>query len=190
MARNSEDKQKGYFQVSLMNVFREAAQSRDARESGEEYAEGGDRVLATRTLARRQGAKESHLRQHLAEDMANLMNTTQLGAAEDLEGLDFVKRSVLNFGLEDMSRMTTDDVRRDKVRARLRKSLLEHEPRLIAESLEIVPRLEDDGTDVQRLAFDITAEMAAKPVDVPLEFIAEIDVGSGKIKMSKLTVPR
>ena len=40
----------------------------------------------------------------------------------------------------------------------------------------------------QRIAFDITAEMAARPVDVPLEFVAEIDTGAGKVALSNLVV--
>ena len=40
----------------------------------------------------------------------------------------------------------------------------------------------------QRIAFDITAEMAARPVDVPLEFVAEIDTGAGKVALSSLVV--
>jgi type VI secretion system protein ImpF len=37
------------------------------------------------------------------------------------------------------------------------------------------------------LTFDIYAEMACKPVDIPMEFSAEIDVGSGKMKFSNLS---
>ena len=38
----------------------------------------------------------------------------------------------------------------------------------------------------QKLMFEINAEMACKPVDIPLEFVAEIDVGSGKMKFSNI----
>ena len=59
--------------------------------------------------------------------------------------------------------------------------------RLIAETLEIKLRRGHEDAN-QRVAFDITAEMAAKPVDVPLTFVAEIDVAAGKVSMADLKV--
>ena len=176
----------GYFQVSLMNVFRQAALNHDARQKAATATEDG-RVLSTRTIERREGASQSTLREHLAKDLSNLMGTIHLEAAQDLTGLDWVKKSVLNFGMQDMNRYSTDNFRDPAVIKGLRAALLAHEPRLIAESLVIKLRTEDaDGR--QRVAFDIQAEMSAHPVDVPLEFVAEIDSGGGKVALSNLLV--
>ena len=163
-------KQRGevYFQISLMNVFRNAARERDAGKTAEEMTEDG-RILSVRSLERREGASQATLREHLAQDLANLMATINLESTLPLDGLDHVRRSVLNFGMADLTHMTTEDVRRNRLANDLKKALLAHEPRLIA-------------------AFDITAEMAAKPVDVPLEFVAEIDTGVGKVALTNLTV--
>jgi type VI secretion system protein ImpF len=38
----------------------------------------------------------------------------------------------------------------------------------------------------QRIRLVVSAEMACKPLDVPIEFVAEIDVGSGKVQLSRL----
>ena len=104
-----------------------------------------------------------------------------------MTGLDYVRDSVLNYGIQDLSRLTVDQAKTDRFVASLREQLLAHEPRLIAETLVIKMR-KPDADSRQRMAFDISAEMSARPVDVPLEFVAEIDTGAGKIAMSNLVV--
>jgi len=177
----------GLFQVSVMNVFRQAARERDAKRNDSELTEDGGRVLSSRSIERRHGASQSTLREHLAQDLGNLMGTIHLEAAQSLAGLPYVQKSVLNYGMLDMTRMTTEDFKSGTLTRDLRAALLAHEPRLIAETLVIKLRsLKAD--EQQRISFDITAEMAARPVDVPLEFVAEIDTGAGKVALSNLVV--
>lgn len=176
----------GLFQVSLMNVFRQSARDHDARRRDDTVLDG-DRVMSARSIERREGASQTTLRDHLALDLGNLMSTIHLEAAQDLEGFDHVRKSILNYGLQDLSRLTTDDSRIQKLARDLREALLTHEPRLIAETLKVTLRKTDSGA-TQRIAFEIDAEMAARPVDVPLEFVAEIDSGAGKVAITNLVV--
>lgn len=180
-----KERSDGYFQISLMNVFRNAARERDARKTTSEVTEDG-RVLSVRSLERREGAGQATLRENLAQDLANLMATINLDSAQSLDGFDHVKRSILNYGMSDLTHLTVDDSRRTKLAQDLKRSLLAHEPRLVPETL--VVKLRSTSGRSHHVAFDITAEMAAKPVDVPLEFVAEIDTGAGKVALSNLTV--
>ena len=41
---------------------------------------------------------------------------------------------------------------------------------------------------VDRVSFSVTAEMACSPLDLPMEFVAEVDVGSGKIQLTRLPI--
>jgi type VI secretion system protein ImpF len=103
-----------------------------------------------------------------------------------MSGLPYVRKSVLNYGVVDLSNFTSADVTSSDLPKRLAEAILNCEPRFIPETLEV--KLRKDFDDVQqRLTFDIYAEMACKPVDIPLEFSAEIDVGSGKMKFSNLS---
>jgi len=177
----------GLFQVSLMNVFRQAAREHDARKKDVTVNDDGGRVLSSRTIERREGANQATLKDHLAQDLGNLMGTIHLAAAQPLEGLPHVQKSVLNYGMQDMTRLTTEDFKNNSVMRDLRAALLNHEPRLIPETLVI--KLRSNNADKQqRIAFDIRAEMAARPVDVPLEFVAEIDTGAGKVALTDLVV--
>jgi type VI secretion system protein ImpF len=177
----------GLFQVSLMNVFRQAARQRDAKATSDTATDGDGRVLSVRTIERRDGADQGTLRNHLATDLSNLMGTIHLEATIPMKGLDYVRDSILNYGIQDLSRLTIDQAKNARFLSSLRDQLLAHEPRLIAETLVIKLR-RPEADSRQRMAFDITAEMSARPVDVPLEFVAEIDTGAGKIAMSNLVV--
>lgn len=177
----------GFFQVSLMNVFRQASRERDAKSRSDTAEDVDGRVLSSRSIERREGADQLTLRNHLATDLGNLMATIHLEATIPLDGLDRVRKSILNYGIQDMSRLTVNDAKNASRMAGLRESLLAHEPRLIAETL-VVKLRKSEADSRQRMAFDITAEMVARPVDVPLEFVAEIDTGAGKIAVSDLVV--
>lgn len=171
-----------------MNVFRSAAESRDARGSETTEDFGADRVLSSRSVERRDGAGEQQLRSNLAADLSSLLGTINLESVEDLEGLDHVRESILNYGMQDMSRFTTSNIENTRLLRGLRNALIAHEPRLIAGSVDV--RLRSTSEDSrQRAAVNITADMAARPVDLPLEFVAEIDIGAGKIRMTDVKVP-
>ena len=104
-----KQRSQGFFQVSLMNVFRQAAQQRDAKSLKVTVADDGGRVLSARTVERRDGASQETLKSHLAQDLASLMGTINLEAVQSLDGLDHVRISVLNYGLQDMSSLTTEN---------------------------------------------------------------------------------
>lgn len=181
------NKSDGYFQISLMNVFRQAARERDAKLSDVVAPAEDGRVLSKRTIQRREGAGEDTLKQNLLEDLSSLLGTINLESALDLADFPFVQNSVLNFGIMELSRTSTDNITDAALLRDLKTALLRHEPRLVDETLKV--KLRHDQTDHrQRVAFEVTAEMTAKPVDVPMEFVAEIDVGIGKVGVSSLAV--
>lgn len=180
-------KSDGYFQVSLMNVFRQAARDRDAKQAEVEVSEEDGRVLSKRAVQRREGAGEDTLRRHLMEDLVNLLGTINMETVQSLDEFPYVQKSVLNYGIMELSRNSTDNINSPALLRDLKTALLRHEPRLIDESL--IVKLRHEATDSgQRVSFNVTAEMTAKPVDVPLEFVAEIDVGAGKLALSSLKV--
>lgn len=173
-------------QVSLMHIFRASSENGDGRAEGRELSDG-DRSINIRAKQRRDGIDESELRRHLNADLNNLMNTIRLDATVDLSDLPFLEKSIINFGFADMSSLTMSHQTDAKIAASIRQSLIDHEPRLIAASIEVTIR-EEDRTATQKVAFDITAEMVGDPVDIPLDFVAEVDLGAGKMVMKRLRV--
>ncbi len=173
-------------QVSLMHVFRASAEKKDARNAGKDYKDG-DRSINVRAKQRREGVDESELRRHLNADLNNLMNTIRLDATVDLADHPHVERSVLNFGFADMSSLSQSHQTDQKIALSIRNALIDHEPRLIPDSIEVTLR-KSGAPATQQVAFDIVAEMVADPVDIPLDFVAEVDLGAGKMVMKRLRV--
>jgi type VI secretion system protein ImpF len=173
-------------QVSLMHVFRSAVERGDSRDGSNSY-QGGDREVTQRSKERREGTDEETLRRHLSNDMASLMNTIALDAIVDLDDAPYVRNSIVNFGFSDLSTMTQSKFAATDVARFIRETLIRHEPRLIASTIEINVNAEAQSVS-QRLTFDISAEMVATPVDVPLSFMAEVDMGAGKMQMTRLKV--
>lgn len=169
-----------------MFAFRDAFDEGDAAKRIEERV-GGERVIAGRGSLRRRGADESRLKRNLAIDLLSLVDTIDLASAVDLSDFDYVAKSVLNFGLGDVSRLTSQDVALGEIAVNLKQALLSHEPRLRSESLHVDKDLEVDDTE-QRIRFTVSAEMACSPLDVPVEFAAEVEIGSGKVRLTRLPV--
>jgi type VI secretion system protein ImpF len=170
-------------QIPLMFAFRDAAARRDATVSEDVRVEG-ERVVSDRSMLRRRGADEQRLKDDLSIDLGALVDTINLASATDLDGLDRVKRSVLNYGLDDLTHITTGSREVDLIGKELVAAILHHEPRVSPESLKI-ERSGDDEVN-QRVRFRVRAEMLSKPLDIPIEFVAEVDTSSGKIILPRL----
>jgi len=172
------------FQIPIMYAFRSAAEAGDAKKILNERSKG-ERVISARGSYRRRGADETRLKRNLTIDLMSLVNTIDLDSAVDLEGLDYVKKSVLNFGLYDVAHLTSQEVGVNEIGNDLRNALLSHEPRLSEESLRVEKVKEFDDVR-QKVRFTVSAEMYSSPLDIPIEFVAELDVASGKVQLSKL----
>jgi len=169
-----------------MHVFRVARFEKDAQADAAKTEDGASEVTE-RSKERRIGTDEHTLRRHLTADLASLMNTINLDAIVDLEDTPYVAKSVINFGFGDMSTANDSLFARQQISNLIRETLIQHEPRLIPESIEITVEIDEEDKD-QRMSFDIQAEMVATPVDIPLSFIAEVDMGAGKLQMTQLRV--
>jgi len=175
-----------YFQVPLMFAFRDAFIKGDAGKRLDNRV-AGERVLAERGSARRRGADEALVRENFSLDLLSLVNTINLGSAVDLSGLDRVGKSVLNFGLPDITHMTSEDAEVSDVSRILLDALANFEPRLHRDTLRV--ERNDVFDDVnQRIRFVVSGELSCRPLDVPIEFVAEVDVGSGKVQLTRLPV--
>lgn len=171
--------------ISLLQIFRAAHRDRDSRVGLVKDAQG-ETPITSRSKLRREGVDETTLRMHVQADLGALMNTIQLGAVVDLSDAPHVERSVLNYGFRDLSDVTARDLNSTTVVASIRQSLLDHEPRIVPETLEV--RVVDGDNTQHRLEIAVTAELMADPVDVPINFDAEVDLGAGKLRMRSLRV--
>lgn len=174
----------GQREMSLMHVFRDSAARHDAQDPGRRVTDG-ERDLTLRSQKRREGVSEAALRRELARDLASLMNTIRLDVVVDLDNHPLARKSVINFGFQDMDGLWRDNRTPGDMAAAIREALVRNEPRLRADSVEIQVTDGGPGAD-QRITFEIVAEMIANPTDIPLQFLAEVDPTAGKIAMVRM----
>ena len=169
----------------LMHAFREAFRNKDARKELDLRDDTGERVIASRRVSGRSWVNEAALRRDLAEDLTRLLNTVDLDSAEDLSDYSYVARSIINYGLTDITAYSIDENAVGDITGELRRALANYEPRLIAQSIEVTRDATVDNA-AQKVRFAVNAEMHASPVDIPVEFVAELELDSGKMRISRL----
>lgn len=170
--------------ISVIDVFRTAFDRRDANATAQISDEGDGRNTVSqvtgRSTARRIGVSDEDLRAHVRDHLATLMNTIRLDAAVDLEDCPNIAQSVVNFGFQDLSNLTRNELCSRWVEQSIKTSLTQHEPRLAAQSIEVkVEVFEDD--EYQRVGVHVMADLIADPADIPIDFVADVDTGAGKI---------
>ena len=167
-------------QLSLMHVFRQAAETGSARQSA--LPSPGDERHSQTVRLSREAVSPEELRRHLAHDLASLMNTVRLDNAIDLDDAPHVRRSVINHGFRDLTSVTRSRKSELMIAEQIRQTLLEREPRLNPATLAVTLGQQDE-TRSERLIYQIEAEIMAYPADIPVGFTAEIDLGAGKMRM-------
>jgi type VI secretion system protein ImpF len=167
-----------------MHVFRAAHDAKDAKKKVDIRNEAGERVIAGRRLRARQVVTETVLRREVARDLDNLLNCVAMESTVDMTQAPFVRKSILNFGLPDVTNRTIDENTVNNIPEEIRTAIINFEPRLAAASLHVE---RDPSVDVAELKvrFVVRADLTCDPVHVPVEFIADI-VETGKIIVNRL----
>ena len=167
-----------------MHVFRAAHDAKDAKKKVDIRNEAGDRVIASRRLQVRQVISESVLRREVTRDLEALLNTIALESTVDLRQAEYVRKSILNFGLPDVSNRTIDETGVDEIPEEIRAAIINYEPRLAGASLRVERDMSVDPVEL-KIRFVVRADLTCDPVNVPVEFTADI-IDAGKIVVNRL----
>jgi len=116
--------------------------------------------------------------------LVSLFNTTNLAAADDLSATPAVRSSILNYGFPDLSWRTIDENGLVELSREIEVALAVFEPRLAPGSIRA--RRDTTVSELElNIRFFVKADLVARPINVPVEFVAEIEVDSGKIKIDR-----
>ncbi|MBV9287288.1 MAG: type VI secretion system baseplate subunit TssE [Hyphomicrobiales bacterium] len=168
----------------LMRAFRAAHAARDAT-AAVDIRDGGERVIASRRVTARAPISEGELRRLVHGDLVDLLNTTNLGSAEDLTEAPEVRKSVLNFGMPDLARRTLLDNANAEIGQEIENALMNFEPRLVRKSIK-ARRDEAVAEEELRLRFLVSAELRLHPANAQMNFVAEVELDSGKIRLDRV----
>ncbi len=175
---------KTHISPPLMRAFRAAHEAGDATSKIDLRTTDGDRIVSGRRLRPRQVITEKVLRHEVARDLDALLNTVALESSVEMDETPFARKSILNFGLPDISNLTIDTTEIKRIPEEIRAAVVNFEPRLAAASLQIERDLTLDPAEL-KVRFLVRADLTCYPVQVPVEFVADI-VESGKIVVNRL----
>jgi type VI secretion system protein ImpF len=181
----ADSRRKDRLSPPLMYAFRAAHAARDATKKIDLRDEAGERVIAGRRSVARSPISESMLRREVARDLDSLVNTIAFESAEDLRGFDAVRKSILNYGLPDLTHRSIDEHSVDDIRNEIRTALMHYEPRLLRESIK-ASRDMTVGVEELKVRFVVQAELHCEPVNVTVEFVADIELDTGSIQIHRL----
>jgi type VI secretion system protein ImpF len=169
----------------LMYAFRAAFAARDANKRIDQRDESGERVIAGRRSIARTPISEPVLRREVGRDLEALLNTIALESSEDLSAYERVRTSILNYGLPDIAHRSIDEANVNDIETEIKTALLNYEPRLAPDSIHAV---RDTSVSVEELKirFMVRADLYCEPVNVPVEFVADIELDSGAVQIHRL----
>jgi type VI secretion system protein ImpF len=168
-----------------MHAFRSANAARDAKIRIDERNEHGERLIAGRRVSGRTPVSETVLRREVARDLESLMNTVALESTEDLTGFARVQRSILNYGFPDIAHRSIDEISVDDLKDEICSVLMTYEPRLARESIRSARDMSARPEEL-KIRFVVHADLRCDPLNVPVEFVADVDLDSGGIQITRL----
>jgi type VI secretion system protein ImpF len=170
--------------LPLMHVFRAAHEAKDAAKKVDLRNKAGDRIIAGRRLRARQTITETLLRREVSRDLEALLNTIALESTIDMSEAPEARKSILNFGIPDLTKRTIDEAGVNAIPEEIRAAIVNFEPRLAAASLHIERDISVDIAEL-KVRFVVRADLTCDPVQAPVEFIADI-IEPGQIIVSRL----
>ena len=182
----ADTKRNSRLNPSLMYVFRAAHQAKDAmkRPKWREKDEGELPKLQSRSV-QRVAITEATLRREVTRDLEALMNCVSFDSTIDLSEFPIVRKSVLNFGFPDIAVRTIDELDVAGLEPQIEKVLRTDEPRLIAASLRVMRDRRIDPIEL-KVRYVVHADLSCEPLNVPVEFVADVEVTTGKVHIFPL----
>ena len=95
-----------------------------------------------------------------------------------------MRKSILNFGLPDIAHRSIDETGVDSISEEIRRALIHFEPRLVPQTIRVAKASEFDEAEL-RVRFVVHADLLCEPLNVPVEFVADLELDSGNVTVSR-----
>lgn len=125
----------------------------------------------------------NRLRSLVRRDLAWLLNTGHMEALQDLSDFPEVQRSVLNYGLPDLSGAAVSGLSSDQIERMVKTAILTFEPRILTNSLDIRSEVSPDNMNRNAIVFEIVGQLWAQPMPAELFLKTEMDLESGDVEV-------
>lgn len=126
----------------------------------------------------------SRLREIIQRDLSWLLNTNNIESELDTKTYPNVARSVLNYGLREISGEYSTEERAERIRRSIAEAIARHEPRIIKGSVDVSLSPEDNQGQMT-VALNIRADMWAQPLPMELYLRSHVDVTTGEVSVER-----
>ena len=126
----------------------------------------------------------NRLRDIIQRDLSWLLNTHNAEPHFDAERYPAVARSVLNYGLAEVTGEFSTTQKAEAIRRSIEQAIATYEPRIIEGSVDVMLR---SGTDEAEMTvgLDIRADMWAQPMPLELYLRSKIDLTTGEVAVER-----
>jgi type VI secretion system protein ImpF len=133
--------------------------------------------------ASKQVIGEKQFKNAVIRDLGWLMNAVALDVCEDLDEFPEVQRSVLNYGMPDLTGRTSSNIDVSQLEKDVRDSILAYEPRIISDSLRVRVRTNYSSMSHNSVVFDIQGSVFGQPAPFQVILRSQLDLESGEFNV-------
>ena len=121
----------------------------------------------------------NRLKRSVLRDLAWLLNSGPLSVTEDLDAYPEVRRSVINYGVRDLSGSVATSTDISAVEREVKQAILDFEPRILPQSLSVRVVADKEEMSQRSLSFEIEGQLWAQPMPVSMLLSTEVDLDTG-----------
>lgn len=121
----------------------------------------------------------------VVRDLSWLLNAENLVSAEDLDDYPEAASSTINYGIISLSGQIVGGIDRRELQDQIRTSILRFEPRLLADSVEVIATIDEAEMQPNSVQFQIKATVWAQPLPLQLLVKAEVDLETGDFRVTE-----
>jgi len=122
------------------------------------------------------------LEEIVRRDLVWLLNTNNRDTDIDAEQFPYAAKSVLNYGVGEISGEYSNRTRVDFIRRSIERAIQAYEPRISPASNQVIRREQTEASKAV-VTFDIFGELWADPVPIELYLRSVIDLRSGELDL-------
>ena len=132
-----------------------------------------------------QSMSQKEFKDAVIRDLGWLLNSVSLDVCVDLEPYPEVRRSVLNYGMPDISGHTSSTINVKTVESSLKQAIREFEPRIIRNSLRV--KVHSDPSDMSNnsLVFEIEGAVFGQPSPFQIVLRSELNLECGEFRVAE-----
>jgi len=132
-----------------------------------------------------QSMSQKQFKEAVIRDLGWLLNSVALDVCEDLEKYPEVQRSVLNFGLPDMSGHTSSNVIIRTMENTIKSVIQQFEPRIVNNSLKVKIHSNPDEMSHNSLVIEIAGAVFGQPSPFQVVLKSELNLECGEFQVKE-----